>query len=77
MGCGLKRLSAIAVRSAAAGKHADKGGLWLHKRRDGVARWLFRFTARGRRREMVIWSGIDGQIGGFSKLGLVCVTPPC
>ncbi|MFG1288245.1 tyrosine-type recombinase/integrase [Xanthobacter versatilis] len=59
MGRGLNRLSAIAVRSAAAGKHADGGGLWLHKRLDGGAQWFFRFTVHGRRREMGLGAATD------------------
>ncbi|MET3354670.1 UNVERIFIED_ORG: integrase [Xanthobacter viscosus] len=52
-------MSAIAVRSAAAGKHADGGGLWLHKRLDGGAQWFFRFTVHGRRREMGLGAATD------------------
>ncbi|MFG1305508.1 integrase arm-type DNA-binding domain-containing protein [Xanthobacter autotrophicus] len=59
MGRGLNRLSAIAVRSAPAGKHADGGGLWLHKRLDGGAQWFFRFTVHGRRREMGLGAATD------------------
>lgn len=34
------------------GKHSDGGGLWLHKRPDGGAQWVLRYTIHGRRREM-------------------------
>ncbi len=46
------RLSASAVKTAPAGKHADGGGLWLVKRPDGGAQWVLRVTPHGRRREM-------------------------
>lgn len=48
----LNRLSAVGVKNAAIGKHADGGGLWLHKRDDGGAQWVLRYTIHGRRREM-------------------------
>jgi hypothetical protein len=34
------------------GKHCDGSGLWLHKRRDGGAQWIDRFTLCGRTRGM-------------------------
>jgi integrase len=46
------RLTAVSVRSAGPGKHADGGGLWLHRRDDGGGQWFLRFTVFGRRREM-------------------------
>ncbi|SLN72090.1 Prophage CP4-57 integrase [Roseivivax jejudonensis] len=48
----LHRLSAAEVKNAGPGKHADGGGLWLHKRDDGGAQWFLRVTVHGRRREM-------------------------
>lgn len=56
----LNRLSAIAVRSIAPGKHADGGGLWLLKRPDGGAQWFLRYTVHGRRREMGL--GAAGEV---------------
>lgn len=56
----LNRLSAIAIRSAPPGKHADGGGLWLHKRPDGGAQWFLRYTVHGRRREMGL--GAAGEV---------------
>lgn len=56
MGRGLNRLSAVAVKSAKVGKHADGGGLWLHKREDGGGQWVLRYTIHGRRREMGLGS---------------------
>ncbi|TIS47509.1 MAG: DUF4102 domain-containing protein, partial [Mesorhizobium sp.] len=44
MGRGLNRLSAVAVKTAKVGKHADGGGLWLHKREDGGGQWVLRYT---------------------------------
>ncbi|MDV7145629.1 integrase arm-type DNA-binding domain-containing protein [Tropicimonas sp. TH_r6] len=52
----LNRLSAAKVRQAPAGKFADGGGLWLHKRSDGGAQWFLRVTVHGRRREMGLGS---------------------
>ena len=48
----LNRLTAKGITAAATGKHADGGGLWLHKREDGGAQWFLRVTIHGRRREM-------------------------
>jgi integrase len=55
------RLSALAVRAALPGKHADGGGLWLHKRPEGGGQWFLRVTVHGRRREMGL-----GSIGDVS-----------
>ncbi len=57
----LNRLSALSVKNASAGKHADGGGLWLIKREDGGGQWVLRFTIHGRRREMGL-----GSIGEVS-----------
>ncbi len=35
-----------------AGKYNDGAGLLLHKRKDGGAQWIYRYTIHGRRREM-------------------------
>ena len=48
----LNKLSAAAAKRAMPGKYSDGGGLWLHKRLDGGAQWVLRFTIHGRRREM-------------------------
>ncbi|MBX8812140.1 integrase arm-type DNA-binding domain-containing protein [Ochrobactrum sp. MR34] len=56
MARGLNKLSALAVKNAPAGKYADGGGLWLHKRDDGGAQWVLRITIHGRRREMGLGS---------------------
>lgn len=55
----LYRLTALGVRSATVGKHADGGGLWLHKREDGGAQWFLRVTINGRRREMGLGSAAE------------------
>lgn len=52
----LNRLSALAVKNLGPGKHADGGGLWLHRREDGGAQWFLRVTIHGRRREMGLGS---------------------
>lgn len=46
------RLSARSVVTLGPGKYADGAGLWLHKRDDGGAQWVLRYTMHGRRREM-------------------------
>lgn len=48
----MNRLSARAVQTLGPGKYADGAGLWLHKRDDGGAQWVLRYTIHGRRREM-------------------------
>ena len=52
----LHKLTAAQVRNARPGKHNDGGGLWLHKREDGGAKWFLRITIHGRRREMGLGS---------------------
>jgi len=48
----MNRLSARAAATLGAGKYNDGAGLWLHKREDGGAQWVLRYTVHGRRREM-------------------------
>jgi len=48
----LNKLAAAKLKAIKPGKYSDGGGLWFHKRPDGGAQWVFRFTAHGRRREM-------------------------
>jgi len=50
------RLTALQIKNAAAGKYADGGGLWLHRRVDGGGQWFLRVTIHGRRREMGLGS---------------------
>lgn len=52
----MNRLSARAVQTLGPGKYADGAGLWLHKRDDGGAQWVLRYTIHGRRREMGLGS---------------------
>lgn len=56
------KLSAVGIQSAPPGKYGDGGGLWLHKRNDGGAQWIYRFTYRRRRRDM--------GLGGLQSVGL-------
>jgi len=56
MARGLHKLSTVGIRAAVVGKHSDGGGLWLHKRPDGGAQWVLRYTIHGRRREMGLGS---------------------
>ena len=55
----LNRLTVKEISHAAPGKHADGGGLWLHKRPDGGAQWVLRVTVHGRRREMGLGSASE------------------
>ncbi|WP_273755850.1 site-specific integrase [Bartonella sp. MM73XJBT.G] len=48
----MNRLNARSVATLGAGKYNDGAGLLLHKRKDGGAQWLYRYTLHGRRREM-------------------------
>jgi integrase len=50
------KITVAFVKSAPPGKHCDGDGLWLHKRADGGAQWVFRFTLNGNRREMGLGS---------------------
>jgi integrase len=45
-------LTAVKVKTAPKGMHADGGGLWLHVNQAGARSWIFRFMLRGRAREM-------------------------
>lgn len=47
----LNRLTAIAAKRAGPGRHADGGGLYLEKT-DSSAKWIFRYSFAGRRRDM-------------------------
>ncbi|WP_375553867.1 tyrosine-type recombinase/integrase [Roseovarius mucosus] len=44
------------LKSLPSGKYCDGQGLWLHKRADGGAQWVFRFRLWGRQREMGLGS---------------------
>ncbi len=48
----MNRLNARSVATLGAGKYNDGSGLLLHKRKDGGAQWIYRYTIHGRRREM-------------------------
>ncbi len=47
----MSRLNAKSVATLGAGKYNDGAGLLLHKRKDGGAQWIYRYTLHGRRRE--------------------------
>lgn len=53
------KLSAAFVKSAPLGKHSDGDGLWLHQRTLNSAKWFFRYTLQGSRREMGLGSLSD------------------
>ncbi len=48
----MNRLNTRSVTTLGAGKYNDGAGLLLHKRKDGGAQWILRYTIHGRRREM-------------------------
>ncbi|MEO0359516.1 MAG: integrase arm-type DNA-binding domain-containing protein [Pseudomonadota bacterium] len=64
----LHRLSAAAVKSLGPGKHCDGGGLWLIRREDGGAQWMFRYTYAGRRREMGLGAVRDVPLATARRL---------
>jgi len=49
-------LTALEIKNAKAGMHADGGGLYLRVSASGSASWAFRYQIAGRRREMGIGS---------------------
>lgn len=53
MGFELNRLSALKVQNTKKpGRYGDGGGLWLQVSKSGTKSWLFRYTAKGRARQM-------------------------
>ena len=58
----LNRLSALAAKTAPAGKYADGGGLWLVKRDASAGQWVLRVTVHGRRREMGLGTLADASL---------------
>jgi len=63
MGQEIQRLSALAVtRASKPGLYADGAGLYLRVSRNGSKSWAFRFTLRGKPREM--------GLGGLTKVAL-------
>lgn len=53
------KLSAAFVKSAPTGKYNDGGGLWLHVVNETRAKWFYRFTLHGKRREMGLGTVAD------------------
>lgn len=49
-------LTALEIKNAKPGMHADGGGLYLHVGKAGNASWIFRFQLNKRRREMGLGS---------------------
>lgn len=45
-------LTALEIKNAKPGMHADGGDLYLHVGKAGNASWIFRFQLNKRRREM-------------------------
>jgi integrase len=57
----MTRLTAITVRTAAAGLHGDGNGLYLRVKDTGTRSWLVRITTAGKRRDIGIGSaGVNG-----------------
>jgi hypothetical protein len=52
----LHKLTSAELKTKPAGKYADGGGLWFHKRPDGGAQWFLRYTIVRRRHEMGLGS---------------------
>lgn len=48
----LNRITAASLKTLPVGKHCDGGGLWLFKRPDGGAQWIYRYAILGRRTEL-------------------------
>ncbi len=44
----MNRLNAKSVATLEAGKMCDDAGLLFHKRKDGNAQWIYRYTIHGR-----------------------------
>lgn len=58
----IERLPANVLRSLSGmkpGKYGDGAGLWLFRRPDGGAQWVFRYTVHGRQNEMGLGSTVD------------------
>ncbi len=55
-------LTAISIRNAAPGRHADGNGLYLHVDDSGAKRWVLRTVIRGKRHEL--------GLGGLSLVSL-------
>jgi hypothetical protein len=47
-----KKLTAVFVKKASPGRHADGGGLYLVVDPSGARRWLLRIVAQGKRRDI-------------------------
>lgn len=59
MGRATNRLSARSAATAGPGYHCDGGGLYLLVSPAGTASWVFRYTLRGKKREMGLGSARD------------------
>ncbi len=59
----IHRLNPRKVATATTGKYEDGGGLRLVVSNTGAKKWIFRFTIRGKRREMGLGSYPDVELG--------------
>src|SRR5689334_1084928 len=64
----IHKLSAVQVaKLKAPGYHGDGGGLWLQVGPTGSKSWVFRFTLRGKSREMGLGAYPDVPLAGFAQ----------
>jgi len=68
----LNLLSAVFVRSAPLGRHADGGGLYLRVRPSGSKAWVFRGTVNGREREVGLGPFPDTSLAAARDDALQC-----
>ena len=59
----IHKLNPRKVATATTGKYEDGGGLRLVVSKTGAKKWIFRFTIRGKRREMGLGSYPDVELG--------------
>ncbi len=68
----MNRLNARSVATLGAGKYNDGAGLLLHKRKDGGAQWIYRYTLHGRHREMGLGALRDVSLKQARELATGC-----
>ena len=68
----LNRLSAVFVRTAPLGRHADGGGLYLRVRPNGSKAWVFRGTVNGREREVGLGPWPDTSLAAARDDAIQC-----
>ena len=68
----INRLSALFIKKAGAGLHADGGGLYLQVASTGTKSWIFRYSADGRSRDMGLGSVLNVGLAEARKKALDC-----